>query len=856
MAGPWEKYQQAAPAAGPWARYQAQSEQAPAPAAEERPGMLGFLNQGIAQGLGMPVDMVTALLNTGIEGVNTLTGAEMGTIDEPFGGSASINRAIGGIGAEVAPPDMRPEGVGENLAAGAGGAAGSLLPFAGAARAAQGVGGLAGGAADRILSPFVSTPIRSTAAEVAAGAGAGAGMDVAEKIAPDSPVSPLVGAVVGGLAGGAGPYLAIEGSKRLPGVSLASRFIQRELAPHTEAGAMERARSRLANVVEDPEAAIRGMQQETVSELSPAVSSGDRRLMALERAARDTDPTMDAIMRGEETEAGQTLQRAFREPGQDRTTLDARPTMEGAVEREVEGISRLLDQTFGVPLGVERTSRAVRDVSAPARQEAYGAAYNTPIDYASDAGRNLEGLLGRVERAAPGTINLANRMMAGEGAQSRQILANVAEDGTVTFQQMPDTRQIDYITRALNQMARSGDGAGAMGGQTDVGRIMGNLSREIRDSLREANPNYGQALDTAATPIGQRNALLTGQRLLDRNTPRDVAAEEIAGLTDAELAFVRQGVRSQIDETLANVRQSLSEPDVGMAQARRALRDLSAPAVREKIGLILPEEQAAAFFERIDRAASMLDPRRSGPALFSSARPNEEIRAILNAPDPQAAARQLVAQVDGNTSSTALAGLKGGVLDELMNAARRGGFDEAGNQMLSGRGLRRALEEGRLSGVAREILSPEELERARRIADELSLMETAQGRLPDVGAVMEGEPNSIVSLVARVIAARSGARAGQGAGGASLVTAGYFSRRVQQALNSLTLDRAEELIREAIGGNRELFELLLTQPNAITPQQESRLLDVLTRSAIGATGGGAAASGEDPGDDLTDTIMR
>jgi len=34
------------------------------------------------------------------------------------------------------------------------------------------------------------------------------------------------------------------------------------------------------------------------------------------------------------------------------------------------------------------------------------------------------------------------------------------------------------------------------------------------------------------------------------------------------------------------------------------------------------------------------------------------------------------------------------------------------------------------------------------------------------------------------------------------------------------------------------------------------LLDVLTRSAIGTTGGAAAASGEDPDDDLTDTIMR
>ncbi|MFP3442632.1 hypothetical protein R0K18_33350, partial [Pantoea sp. SIMBA_133] len=82
--------------------------------------------------------------------------------------------------------------------------------------------------------------------------------------------------------------------------------------------------------------------------------------------------------------------------------------------------------------------------SAPARHEAYEKAYSQPIDYASEAGRNLESLIARVEKAAPGTISLANRLMAGEGVNSKQILASIGDDGSVTFRQMPDTRQIDY----------------------------------------------------------------------------------------------------------------------------------------------------------------------------------------------------------------------------------------------------------------------------------------------------------------------------------------------------------------------------------------------------------------------------
>lgn len=189
--------------------------------------------------------------------------------------------------------------------------------------------------------------------------------------------------------------------------------------------------------------------------------------------------------------SGHALRNELTAPAQGVPTTTARTYMENAVQQSVDGLGQTLDATFGAPLGVNNVSTALRTGSQPARSAAYDAAYATPIDYASDAGRNLESLIGRVERAAPGTIALANRLMAGEGVQSQQIMANVAEDGSVTFTRMPDTQQIDYITRALNHMAESGDGRGAMGGTTDIGRVLGNLARDIRGSLREVNPQYG-----------------------------------------------------------------------------------------------------------------------------------------------------------------------------------------------------------------------------------------------------------------------------------------------------------------------------------------------------------------------------
>ena len=197
-----------------------------------------------------------------------------------------------------------------------------------------------------------------------------------------------------------------------------------------------------------------------------------------------------------------------------------------------------------------------------------------------------------------------------------------------------------------------------------------------------------------------------------------------------------------------------------------------------------------------------------------------------------------------------MAGLKGGFIDELMTRARTNDFDDAGGAILSGRAMQNALNDNRVATVADGLLSGEERARLGQIIDELSRVEAARGRLPGVGGVMEGEPNSLVSLVARTIAARAGAKAGRGTSGASILTAHFASRRMQSALEALTLDRAEALIRKAVTGDRELFESLL---KPVTQQSESRLIDVLTTTALGTTGGSAGASAPD---DMLDAITR
>lgn len=268
----------------------------------------------------------------------------------------------------------------------------------------------------------------------------------------------------------------------------------------------------------------------------------------------------------------------------------ARQAVETRAAQAGPTVARALDESLGIPQGVQTAETGIRQGSAGARDAAYKAAYASPIDYSSEAGMAIEGLTKRVPK---GVIELANRMMQLEGEQSRQILAKVADDGTVTFLRQPDVRQLDYITRALNTAAKSGEGQGALGGQTDIGRLFGNLARDIRDEVRSAVPAYDEALRTAADPIRQREALRFGEGLLSSSVARDEARETLNAMTGPELQAARQGLRSYVDETLANVKAAISDPNIDSRQARKALQDLSSPAAREKVRMILGDERVA-----------------------------------------------------------------------------------------------------------------------------------------------------------------------------------------------------------------------------------------------------------------------
>lgn len=279
-----------------------------------------------------------------------------------------------------------------------------------------------------------------------------------------------------------------------------------------------------------------------------------------------------------------------------------------AIENRASGsyddIVKALAESLGEPQGVYTTTNALRSGTAQARDDAYKAAYGSAIDYSGEAGRNIENLMSRVPSSA---IDAAKKMMQAEGVQSQQMFARIADDGSVVINRMPDVRELDYITRGLNKVASSTEGSGAFGKMDDLGRIYSNLAREIRSATKEAAPAYANALETAATPLQQKEALEFGSTLLRPSMARDEAADVISGLTGPQREFAKQGVASQIDEALANVRGLVSNPNIDAQAARKAVQDLSTVAARSKIALLMDDEAASsALFRQLDEAQQSL----------------------------------------------------------------------------------------------------------------------------------------------------------------------------------------------------------------------------------------------------------
>lgn len=380
----------------------------------------------------------------------------------------------------------------------------------------------------------------------------------------------------------------------------------------------------------------------------------------------------------------------------------ARQAVTQRAEESGERMVRVLDDMLGPPTGVETARREIREGTSAQRSREYRRAYAQPINYSGRRGLFLESLIDRVPRSA---INEANRLMEVEGRQSRQISMNIADDGTVSFERLPDVEQWDYIVRSLNDVAEKENATGRLGGQTALGRAYANLARQIRGTLRDEVPEYAVALNTAADAIRRSQAVELGSDIPRGGTTREDVADRLRGASASERAAARSGFRSAIDDTMANVNAVASDPNIDIREFQKLANTLRSRAMRDKMELLLGRDDAARLYNELDENIVSLE-LRAAIARNSATQQRQAIAGTvedITAPGalstllsgrPLDASKRIAQVVTGTTSearalrqmgiydeiASVLVGLRGRQAQEALRLVRRAMDGEALNQ--------------------------------------------------------------------------------------------------------------------------------------------------------------------------------
>lgn len=370
--------------------------------------------------------------------------------------------------------------------------------------------------------------------------------------------------------------------------------------------------------------------------------------------------------------------------------------VEGRAAEAGRQMRDVMDRSLGAPQSVDDVVRGVRTGTAAARGAAYDAAYAAPIDYSSEAGRKLEELLARVPKSA---LNQARKLMEAEGVESGQRLARIGRNGSVQFETLPDVRQLDYITRGLNEVADMADGKGKLGGQTQLGRVYSNLSREIRNTVGDAVPEYRAALDTASDAISQVSAAREGGAMLRPNVTLGEVAQSFAQATEAEKKAARSAVRGYLDNVMGNARRAASDGNMDAREALAGLRELSSRNSRDKLAILLGPKAADDLLSQIDTLGKALE-LRAATARNSATAIRQQIQGsvrdiagpnafeTLGEGKPIEAARQVLQNFTGSTAE--LRALREqGIFEEIARSLTQRRGREAQNDL---RLIRRAME--------------------------------------------------------------------------------------------------------------------------------------------------------------------
>ena len=327
----------------------------------------------------------------------------------------------------------------------------------------------------------------------------------------------------------------------------------------------------------------------------------------------DMDAAMAAVQKaGDEgmlADAGQAAQALLdaSAAGGGQAGTIARTAVDERMARTGQALDATLDATLGeAPIGPRTAVESIAARTAPQRNELYTEAFNAPINYGGPEGDAIFKVLNKTPNdLLARAIKEANDEMQMSGIEIEQhIKAAIADDGKVTFTELPGVMQLDQLKKTLQEIAF--ENVDQFGRLTAKGNRYNRLAGELRDAVSGAVPVYGDAVKLGGDKIAEERAFDLGANLLKPQTElEDVMKAFGPDASAAQLDAAKQGLRRYVEKTIGDVRAIASDPTAEALDARQVIKtvtELSSDNARNKIKTMLGAE-ADALLKQIDEAA-------------------------------------------------------------------------------------------------------------------------------------------------------------------------------------------------------------------------------------------------------------
>jgi len=770
-------------------------------------GVMPYVNRAIAD--------FASFLSEGVAGgISLIPGVDITGKPTEY-----IEKGFEAVGAHLPKRGRPPQTLGEHAGRGIGEVASFMIPGGVTTKLAARSSGLVGAIGLNIYRAMGKHPYMTMASELTSGVGMGTGRGIAEE-ATESPAIQTGAELVGGIMGGIIPSV-------MP-TTLAYRyggtFLRRLSVPFTKAGQRYRAGMHLKGMVSDSDKAATTIMDRTIGDLPPAVQSGEKKLAALYKNVAAMDPTTESEtierisesiikLEGEMRKLGYGSPEALADLTRKRVAA-IELSMDNRIMRAMDTAQKKLDDLPFARRYAEE-SRIVRDELDKVRQ-LYK--LNEQKKWAK-VPKNFEvGFDNTREkfRDILKDLSVAQQVDIPTPLHTNPIITNKK----LTQTQLKEMQGLRSKLLEVSRQARKDN-------QWNKARIADEVADAILEDIDKASL---KGIDTASSNLraalaatkqyktrfesGITGKILgydrTGAPTIPPDLTLDVSIGRMGerGAIDISKIVVTPQARRATERYLARSYTDFALDKAGSIDPVKSSRWIKTneaildqfPELRTQLQDVANAQQLAVKTKAImtARKEALRNPAVSISAKFlNSANLHATIETVLKSPDPAKMTSQLVRQARKDPTGLALEGLRAGFIDNLMENATRGPFNEIGEQTLSGRSLLHFIRTN--ESTLSKVFSISQITRIRRVGMELAKVETynklSVGK-PDLE--MRDMASSGLRLFARIAGARIGGRHGKESAGGSLQMAQIYSGKAKQFVTRLTRDRAEEMIKDAI----------------------------------------------------------